>query len=226
MNDLLERYIELHTTPQPELLARLDRATNTRLVNGRMCSGHLQGRLLKMLVAMARPKRVLELGTFSGYSALCIAEALDSDAELHTVEIDDELEPFISHWLQLSPHAGKVKLHIGDAIATTRSFPREWFDMVFMDSDKRDYPRLYREVMERLRPGGFILADNTLWDGHVVESGIHAPQTAAIMEFNDIVAADPTVEQVIVPLRDGLTIIRKNPLPLSGINESPSGGVL
>lgn len=208
---LIDEYVGRHTSPAPELLDRLDRATNTRMVNGRMCSGHLQGRLLKMLVTMARPRRVLELGTFSAYSALSIAEGLGDGATLDTVEIDDELEDWIRTWLAASPHGHKVRLHIGDSAEVTRSFSDGWFDMVFLDADKRDYPRIYETVLAKVAPGGYILADNTLWDGHVVEEEPHDAQTRAILEFNALVAADPRVEQVMVPLRDGLTLIRKLP---------------
>lgn len=211
LHDLITAYVEANTSPQPELLAELDRATNTRLVNGRMCSGYLQGRLLKMLVQMVSPQRVLELGTFSGYSALCIAEGLKEGATLDTVEIDDELEDFIRFWLDRSEHGHKVRLHIGDALHVVRMFEDNWFDMAFIDADKRTYPQAYEVVLPKIVPGGYILADNTLWDGHVVETGTHAAQTQAILDFNAIVSADTRVEQVMIPLRDGLTIIRKLP---------------
>lgn len=211
LHDLITAYVEANTSPQPELLAELDRATNTRLVNGRMCSGYLQGRLLKMLVQMVSPQRVLELGTFSGYSALCIAEGLKEGATLDTIEIDDELEDFIRFWLDRSEHGHKVRLHIGDALRVVRMFEDNWFDMAFIDADKRTYPQAYEAVLPKIVPGGYILADNTLWDGHVVETGTHAAQTQAILDFNAIVSADTRVEQVMIPLRDGLTIIRKLP---------------
>lgn len=207
MNETLDAYAEGCTSKPPQLLDDLERATNARLVNGRMCSGHLQGRLLKMLTQMVRPRRVLELGTFSGYSALCIAEGLDDDATVDTVEIDDELEDFIRPWLARSPHGHKVRLHIGDGRQTAATFPDGWFDMAFMDADKRDYPDTYRTVRRKVRTGGWILADNTLWYGHVVEPGRHDPQTDAIAGFNAMVGADPGVEQVLLPLRDGLTLI-------------------
>lgn len=215
MDQSLQDYIDSHIDDEPDYLHRLERTTNIRLVNGRMCSGHLQGRLLKMLTGMIRPKRVLELGTFSGYSALCIAEGLEDDAVIHTVEADDELEDFILDALRASPAGKKVRLHIADALEFMEKCEPDSFDMVFLDADKRDYPLYYKAVLPLLRPGGYILADNTLWDGHVVELD-HAkdPQTAGIMRFNDIVAADRNVEKVIIPLRDGLTVIRKpNVLP-------------
>lgn len=168
-----------------------------------------------MLTRMIRPRNVLELGTFSGYSALCIAEGLEEGAVIDTVEADDELEDFIMEALRNSPAGEKVRLHIADALEFMNTCPPDSFDMIFMDADKRAYPEYYEAALPLLRPGGYILADNTLWDGHVVEPDhFKDPQTAGIRRFNDMVAADPRVEKVIIPLRDGLTIIRKpNPLP-------------
>lgn len=210
MNQELRKYIEQHIDAEPENLHRLERATNIHLINGRMCSGHLQGRLLKMLVTMIDPKNVLELGTFSGYSALCIAEGLSDDAQIDTVEADDELEDFITKAIADSPHGHKVSLHIADAAEFARNCPAGSYDLVFMDADKRQYPEYYELCLPLIREGGYIIADNTLWDGHVVEPDhFNDRQTAAIRRFNDIVAADTRVEKVIIPLRDGLTIIRK-----------------
>ena len=210
MDDRLSRYIEEHIDAEPEELHRLDRLTNIRLHNGRMCSGHLQGRMLKTLTAMISPKRVLELGTFSGYSALCIAEGLAEGGTVDTVEVDDELEDFIREALASSPHGAKVRLHIGQALDLMNRFADGEFDMIFIDADKKEYPAYYGEALRLLKPGGWILADNTLWSGHVVEEEYRRDrQTAAIMRFNDIVASDPRVEKVILPVRDGLTMIRK-----------------
>lgn len=209
MTQDLEYYIEAHIDPEPEELRRIDRATNLRLLNGRMCSGHIQGRLLKMLVRMIRPRRVLELGTFSGYSALCMAEALEPGASLHTVEVDDELEDFIRANLASTPAGESITLHIGDAMETMRGWDDDAFDLIFIDADKRAYADYYGEALRLLRPGGFIIADNTLWDGHVMEGCRHSSQTEGIIRFNDLVASDPRVEKAIVPLRDGLTLIRK-----------------
>lgn len=209
MTQDLEDYIEAHIDPEPEELRRIDRATNIRLLNGRMCSGHIQGRLLKMLVRMIRPRCVLELGTFSGYSALCMAEALQPGATLHTVEVDDELEDFIRANLASAPAGENITLHIGDAMETMRGWDDGAFDLIFIDADKRAYADYYGEALRLLQPGGFIIADNTLWDGHVVEGCRHSSQTEGIIRFNDLVASDPRVEKAIVPLRDGLTLIRK-----------------
>ena len=206
----LNDYISAHIDPQPDYLKRLERLTNIRLLNGRMCSGHVQGRLLKMLVGMIAPKRVLELGTFSGYSALCIAEALAPDASLDTVEADDEMEDFIREAIASSPFEERIRLHIGGALEVMERWAPETFDLIFIDADKKEYPEYYEKALPLLRPGGYIIADNTLWDGHVADPRYARDhQTAGIIRFNDIVAADPRVEKVIVPLRDGLTIIRK-----------------
>jgi len=213
MTQELEDYIDAHIDREPAELYRIDRATNVRLLNGRMCSGHIQGRLLKMLARMIRPRRVLELGTFSGYSALCLAEGLPEGCTLDTVEADDELEDFIRENLASSPHGGKVTLHIGDALETMRQWDDEEFDLIFIDADKRDYAAYYRAALPLLREGGYIIADNTLWDSHVVEAGRHSAQTEGILRFNDMVAADDSVEKTIVPLRDGLTIIHKPAAP-------------
>jgi predicted O-methyltransferase YrrM len=215
----LDDYILAHIDPEPEYLHRLWRATNLHLNYPRMASGHLQGRLLRMLVHMIRPKTVLEIGTFTGYSTLCMASALESEAVLHTIEINDEQEDFTRPWLENSPWADRIRFHIGDALEIIRrqSIGCSSFDLVFIDADKRQYVDYYRAVLPLVSPGGFILADNTLWDGHVVETDIHSPangkdaQTQGILAFNDLVAADPAVERVILPLRDGLSIIRKLP---------------
>lgn len=206
----IDEYILSHISPEPEWLTQIDRLTHLRLLNPRMCSGHLQGRLLKQLVAISGAKKVLELGTFSGYSALCIAEGLPQDGVLHTIEVDDELEDFIQHNLALSPHGHKVQLHIGHALPLIQAIePDTEFDMIFVDADKREYPAYYAPCMARLRVGGLLIADNTLWDGHVVETHPRSSQTAGVIEFNDMAARDPHAETVIIPLRDGLSVIRK-----------------
>lgn len=211
----LEDYILKHIDAEPPLLSQLQRQANLDLMNPRMNSGHLQGRLLKMLVEMIKPRLVLELGTFAGYSALSMAEGLTDDGKLITVEIDDEKEDFIRRFLDLSPYGHRVELHIGDACEFLRSYRGEPFDMVFIDADKRLYVDYYRLVWDNLAPGGFILADNTLWDGHVVdESYDRDSQTCGIRRFNDMVAADEAAEKVIMPIRDGITIVRKRPYRL------------
>lgn len=224
----IDEYIQQHIDAEPEYLHRLWRATNLHLNYPRMASGHLQGRVLKMLVHMIRPRTVLEIGTFTGYSALCMASALEPGAMLHTVEINDEQEDFTRPWLEGSPWADRITFHIGDALEIINSNPLSStsFDLVFIDADKRHYVDYYHAVLPRVHPGGFILADNTLWDEHVVDEALtdvkgkvdqgsqtylngKDAQTLGIMAFNDLVAADPSVERVILPLRDGLSIIRK-----------------
>ena len=205
----LDNYILSHIEPEPDYLYRLWRATNIYMLHGRMASGHLQGRLLKMLVQMIRPKRILEVGTFSGYSAICLAEGLEEGGKVYTFEINDEQEDFTRPWIEGSPVADKIEFIIGDAITEAPKLGIE-FDMVFIDGDKRTYVETYEMVLSILRPGGFILADNTLWDGHVTDPAYdHDHQTQGICRFNDHIAKDPRVEQVILPLRDGLTLIRK-----------------
>lgn len=174
-----------------------------------MCSGHVQGRLLKMLTSMVNPDRVLELGTFTGYSALCIAEAMRPGTELHTVEIDDELEDELTELFESAGTPARIMLHIGDALETVPRIGGEW-DMVYLDANKRHYTDYYEMVLPSLHPGGYIIADNTLWGGKVLEHPAPADaQSRGIMAFNDLVARDPRVETVMVPVRDGLTLIRK-----------------
>ena len=208
MTEALEEYVLGHIDPESDYMHRLWRATQLHLLYGRMASGHLQGRLLKMLVGMIRPKLVLEIGTYSGYSGLCIAEGLEEDAHLHTVEINDEQEDFTLPWFQNSPYKDRITMHIGDALEVVPRLELK-FDMAFIDGDKRKYVEYYEMVMEHLNEGGYILADNTLWDGHVVEEDAKDAQTEGIRMFNDFVAADKRVEKVILPLRDGLSIIKK-----------------
>ena len=209
MSAELESYILKHSEPEPEYLYRLWRATNLHTIHGRMASGHLQGRLLKMLVRMIRPENILEIGTFSGYSAISMAEGLPDNGQLYTFEINDEMEDFTRPWIEGSPVADKISFIIGDALTEAPKLGIE-FDMAFIDGDKRTYRETYEVVMSILKPGGFILADNTLWDGHVVDHAYdNDHQTQGIEAFNDYIARDERVEQVILPLRDGLTLIRK-----------------
>ena len=214
-----EEYIEGHIDPEPAYLHALWRATHLHLNYPRMASGHVQGSVLRMLTRMIRPRRVLELGTFSGYSTLCMASALEGDGMVHTVEVHDEQALFTRPWLEGSPWAERICLHVGDALtlldAPDSGLPDE-LDMVFIDADKRQYVDYYHAVLPRMRRGGFILADNTLWGGHVTEPTVRDSdaQTHGILAFNDLVAADVRVERVILPVRDGLTLIRVVEPPL------------
>ena len=208
-DEALDAYILSHSDPEGDYLHRLYRATNIHTIHGRMASGHLQGRLLKMLVRMLRPRSILEVGTFSGYSAICLAEGLDEGGMVYTFEINDEQEDFTRPWIEQSAVADKIRFIIGDAVTEAPKLGIT-FDMAFIDGDKRTYLQTYDPVLPLIRQGGIILADNTLWDGHVVDRAYdHDSQTRGIELFNDAVAADTRVEKVILPLRDGLTIIRK-----------------
>lgn len=203
----IDEYIEQHIDAEGEYLHQLYRATQIKLLYGRMASGHVQGRFLKMLVEMIRPKTILEIGTFSGYSALCMAEGLQPGGMLHTIEIFDEIEDFTRPWFENSPWADRIQFHIGDAMDVVPRLGIK-FDMAFVDGNKRIYPEYYQLVKQYMNPGGYIIADNTLWDGHVLESDSKDPQTQGVIRFNDMVRDDLSVEKVILPIRDGLTIIR------------------
>lgn len=207
--DSLEQYIHDHTTQEDALLRELDRETNLRVVQPRMISGHIQGKLLELLVRMQRPKRVLEIGTFTGYSALCIAAGLADGAELHTIEVDDELEAFAAEFFERSAHGAKIHQYIGSALDVAPAIGGR-FDMVFIDGDKREYPAYYDMLFDSglVGSGSMLIADNILWSGKVVEPLHHNDKhTRALLEFNDMVQNDPRVENVIVPIRDGLTFI-------------------
>ena len=210
----LDAYVIEHSDSEPEYLYRLWRATNVHMLHGRMASGHLQGRLLKMFVQMVRPKAVIEVGTFSGYSALCMAEGLEAGSHLYTFEINDEQEDFTRPWIEQSPWADRVTFIIGDAAVEAPRIAEEQgiqYDMAFLDGDKRTYIDTYEAILPLMSSGAYILADNTLWDGHVIDPDYQRDhQTQGIRAFNDHIAADERVSQVIIPLRDGLTIIRKN----------------
>ena len=210
MTEDIEKYVLAHSEPEGDYLYRLYRATNIHTIHGRMASGHLQGRLLKMLVSMIRPKNILEVGTFSGYSAICMAEGLDEGGKVWTFEINDEMEDFTRPWIENSPVADKIDFRIGDANVEAPKLGVT-FDLAFVDGDKRTYVETYEMVLRLLRPGGYIIADNTLWDGHVTDPAYdHDHQTQGIRQFNDYVAADNRVEQVIVPLvkRDSIWYMR------------------
>lgn len=206
----LDQYITDHTTAEDALLAELERQTHLRVINPRMISGHVQGKLLEMLVRMIRPKRVLEIGTFTGYSALSMAAGLDDDALIDTCEVDDELEEMILSFFDRSAYGSKIRLHIGSALETAPAL-EEVYDMVFIDGDKREYTAYYNMLFDNnlVHSGSWILADNILWYGKVVETVAKGDkQTQAIIEFNDMVVTDPRVENVILPIRDGINLIR------------------
>ena len=208
--DKLEAYILDNTKPEEELMHRLERETYLRVINPRMISGHLQGKLLEMLVRMLRPKRVLEIGTFTGYSGLSIARGLDDDALLDTIEVDDELEEIAAKYFEASEYGHRIRQHVGSALDVVPQLG-EVYDMVFIDGDKREYPAYYNMLMDKglVHSGSIMLADNILWYGKVAQPVAHNDRhTEALIEFNRMVVEDDRVESVNLPLRDGINIIR------------------
>jgi len=205
----LEAYCEAHTSPENELLHRLNRQTNLETVNPRMLSDQMQGQFLSFISKMLKPKRILEIGTFTGYSALCLAEGLTSDGELHTIEINLELEDRIRAYFQQSPKKEQLFLHIGDALQLIPILDQPW-DLVFIDGDKEEYLKYYEAVLPKVKKGGFILADNVLWNGKV--GGAIAQNdrdTLAIDAFNTRVQEDKQVRNLLLPFRDGIMMIEK-----------------
>jgi len=205
----LENYILEHIDPEDELLYELNRKTHLHILRPRMLSGHLQGQILKMICQMIRPKNILEIGTFTGYSCICMAQTLPHDGFIDTIDIDDEIEPFTQSFFNKSGLAHKIKMHIGDALDIMPTIDKK-YDLIFMDGDKRQYPNYYKQVFDMLNPGGYILADNILWDGKVIEPlDKNDTYTKGILEFNKIIKEDNRVEKVIFPFRDGIFVIRK-----------------
>lgn len=208
-DEAIESYILSRIDEESELLKQLNRDAHVNLLKPRMLSGHLQGRMLKMFCRMINPKYILEIGTYTAYATLCLAEGVDEDAEIHTIEVNDELEDFILKHLHKSKLKDKIHLHIGDAMEIIPQIDRT-FDLVFIDANKRHYIEYYNLIFDKVRPGGLIIADNTLWDGHVLETPKASDkQTIGIQQFNDMIAKDDRVEKVILPIRDGLTLIWK-----------------
>lgn len=206
----IDIYVRRHSTPESDALKELDRQTHLRVIQPRMLSGHIQGKMIEMMVRMARPRRVLEIGTFTGYSAIAIAQGLDDDAFIDTIDPNDELESMVSEFVERAGVQSKVRIHSGSALDVVPQLG-DCYDFVYVDGDKREYPQYYRMLLDggHVHSGTFILADNTLWDGKVaVEPEKRDDHTTALIEFNRMVAEDPRVEVVIVPLRDGLSIIR------------------
>ncbi len=208
-NKDLEEYILSHIDDESDLLKHLDRDAHVNLLRPRMLSGHLQGKILKMFCRMMQPQFILEIGTYTGYAALCLAEGATNDAEIHTIEVNDELEDFILKHLHKSKLKDKIHLHIGDALEIIPQIDCT-FDLVFIDANKRHYIEYYNLIFDKVRSGGLILADNTLWDGKVLETAHPTDkQTIGIQQFNDMLVKDDRVEKVILPVRDGLTMIWK-----------------
>ena len=206
----LADYAEKHTSPEPTLLAELNRDTYANVLTPRMLSGHIQGRVLSMFSKMIKPKAILEIGTYTGYAALCMAEGLTADSILHTIDIDEELETRINKFVSQSPFAQQVKLHIGNALDIIPTL-NESFDLVFIDADKENYAAYYDLLIDRLPSGAVLIADNVLWSGKVLEAD-QLPKdndTKALDSFNKKIQADSRVENVLMPIRDGLMVIRK-----------------
>ena len=210
-SDRLEEYILRHTSPESPIRERLWREAHVRLLRARMLSGHLQGNLLQMLCRLSRARRALEIGTYTGYAAHCLAEALGEGGEVHTIESDDEMEDFIHEFLDRAPYADRVHLYLGDALEVLPKLLEEHtFDLVYIDANKREYLDYYELIVPHLPSGALILADNTLWDGKVIEEPTPTDaQTKSILAFNEHVQRDPRVENLILPLRDGLSLIYK-----------------
>ena len=206
----LADYAEKHTSPEPALLAELNRDTYANVLTPRMLSGHIQGRVLSMFSKMIKPKAILEIGTYTGYAALCMAEGLTADSVLHTIDIDEELETRINKFVSQSPFAQQVKLHIGNALDIIPTL-NESFDLVFIDADKENYAAYYDLLIDRLPSGAVLIADNVLWSGKVLEAD-QLPKdndTKALNSFNKKIQVDSRVENVLMPIRDGLMVIRK-----------------
>ena len=205
----IEAYCEAHTTEESDLLRRLYRETHLQTINPRMASGQLQGQFLSLVSKMIRPRRILEIGTFTGYSAICLAEGLTDDGILHTVEVNEEYEERIRRYFSESADGQKMMLHIGDAKEIVPTLSEEW-DLVFIDAEKTDYQDYYEMVFPQVRKNGFILIDNTLWNSKVVHEVRHNDHdTQAVMAFNDRVQRDPRVRNLLLPFRDGLMMIEK-----------------
>jgi predicted O-methyltransferase YrrM len=206
---LLDKYILDHISPEEDYLRELDRETHQKVLRSRMLSGHLQGQLLSMISRMIKPHTILEIGTFTGYSALCLAQGLSKGGQLHTIEIDDELESIARKYFRKAGLADRIIQHVGDARQIISSI-HATFDLVFIDADKREYCDYYNLVFDHVPVGGFLLADNILWNGKVIDAEAgDEEQTRGILEFNDLIQNDSRVKNVILPVRDGIMLIQK-----------------
>jgi predicted O-methyltransferase YrrM len=208
MNQKLEKYLLEHTTPEDPVLEDLYRQTHIRFVNPNMATGHVQGKLLELISMMIKPENILEIGTFTGYSAICLSKGLKPGGKLITVEINDELTAFSHSYFCRAGAESKITQITGRA---QEIIPRLdlIFDLVYIDADKREYIEYYRLIIDKVKPGGFILADNVLWGGKVLEKGTTDPQARGIIDFNEMIRNETDIDDVIIPLRDGLMLIRK-----------------
>ena len=205
----IDDYVVAHSAKEPDLLQQLNRETNQKVLQPRMLSGHYQGRILSMLSKLVQPKNILEIGTYTGYSALCLAEGMKSDGVLHTIDINEELFDLQKKYFDASPYGKQIQQHLGDATEIIPTL-KENFDLVFIDADKPNYPRYFELIMEKLNSGGIIISDNVLWSGKVVEPVKEDDEsTKALLEYNRLLAEDERLETVMLPVRDGLTISRR-----------------
>ena len=205
----IDDYIVKHSAKEPELLQQLNRETNQKVLQPRMLSGHYQGRILSMISKLVQPSSILEIGTYTGYSALCLAEGMKENGVLHTIDVNEELFDLQKKYFEASLYADQIVQHLGDATEIIPSLETE-FDLVFIDADKPNYPKYFELIMERLKPGGIIVSDNVLWSGKVVQPFKEGDEsTAALLEYNGLLAEDDRLETVMLPIRDGLTISRR-----------------
>lgn len=209
LSDELTNYLELTCEPEPELLKHINRETHLKVLKPRMLSGHYQGRVLSMVSKLISPKRILEIGTYTGYATLCLAEGLAENGEIHTIEVNPELVEMIENNFSKSALKSKIHFYSGDARQIIPTLDEVW-DLVFIDADKANNSTYYDLVFDRVRQGGVILTDNVLWSGKVLEKGKTDKDTSTINQFNQKVANDPRVEKLILPIRDGVFVIRKN----------------
>ena len=208
ISEALDDYVVAHSEKEPELLQQLTRETYQKILQPRMLSGHFQGRILSILSKLITPKSILEIGTYTGYSALCLCEGLQKNGTLHTIDINEELEDFQRKYFDLSGYGNQIKQHVGDA---TKIIPNlnQLFDLVFIDADKPNYPTYFNLIIEKMNPGGVILSDNVLWSGKVIEPlNPKDTSTKAVLEYNKLLVEDPRIETVLLPIRDGLTVSR------------------
>lgn len=204
----IEQYATNHSAPESALLAALNRETYAKVLVPRMLSGHLQGRVLSMLAQIKQPKRILEIGTYTGYSAICLAEGLAPGGILHTIDINEELEEMVARYIKISGNEGRIVQHVGNALQIVPALNETW-DLVFIDADKENYLNYYTMVIDKMAPGGLILTDNVLWSGKVLQEPMDH-ETASIDAFNKFVHADSRVTPLLLPVRDGLFVARRN----------------
>ena len=209
LDPAIEQYALIHTQPEPEILAKLNRETWLKVLQPRMLSGHMQGRFLSLMSHLIKPKRILEIGTYTGYSAICMAEGLAQDGKLHTIDINEELETMVRQYIEKAVLGDKIEMHLGNAMEIIPELNEKW-DLVFIDADKENYLNYFNLIIDKVRPGGLIIADNVLWSGKILHAAApNDEETSALQAFNKAVSADNRVESQLLPIRDGLMLLRK-----------------